>query len=342
MLLGPIWQLVDSSTIGGIESHIAALSAALRDAGQPTEIVLLTNHGPNPWLTQLAARGLAVRVLDGGFRTLRAAIAAEKPALIHTHGYKAGIVGRVAALFDGIPSVSTFHAGERGPFPVNLYQMLDEWSSVLSTRVTVSPAIAAGHPLKTHLIRNFVSLPKPAVRDPDCRTIAFVGRLSPEKGPDRFCEIARRCDPALGFHIYGEGPMRAELEQRFGNRVVFHGLKPDMQAVWPHIGLLLMPSRAEGLPMAALEALASGIPVAASRVGALPDVIEPSVNGYLFEASDIAEAAAAISRWSELPISVRTSMSADCRRIASERYGPDRPVRQLLALYREAIGQIRH
>ena len=249
-----------------------------------------------------------------------------------------GSIGRVVALLAGVPSVSTFHAGERAPFPVNLYQILDEWSSVLSTRVAVSPAIAAGHPLKTHLIRNFVALPKPAARDSDCSTIAFVGRLSPEKGPDLFCEIALRCDPALGFHIYGEGPMRADLEQRFGDRVVFHGLKPDMQAVWPNIGLLLMPSRAEGLPMAALEALASGIPVAAARVGALPDLIEPSVNGYLFDASDIAGASVAISRWSELSISGRESMSADCRRIASERYGPDQPVRELLALYRQAIG----
>ena len=61
----------------------------------------------------------------------------------------------------------------------------------------------------------------------------------------------------------------------------------DIAQAWREIGLLLMPSRAEGLPMASLEALAAGVPVASARVGAMPEVIDEGVNGWLFDVGDV-------------------------------------------------------
>ena len=328
-----IWQCVDSSAIGGIESHMAALTLALRAKGREATIVLLEPHGDNPWLAQLRAMGVPFDVLSGGIKPLLSALRHERPDILHTHGYKAGILGRLAARLAGVPVVSTFHAGERGPFPVSLYQSLDGLTSCLGARIAVDAEIAEKLPFGAEIIRNFIALPTRPPALPRPASIGFVGRLSPEKGPDLFCELAERTDASIAFHIFGDGPMRPDLETRYRGRVQFHGVEADMAGVWPRLGLLLMPSRAEGMPMAALEALAHGVPVAAARVGALPDLLSDGETGWLFAAGDVAGASNAIRRWASLPDSERLAMSERCRAVAEARFGPDEPVAAVAAIY---------
>ena len=336
LVLRPIWQLIDSSTIGGIESHVATLSEALIKKGRATEIVLLADHGANPWLAQLGDRHLPFSLLDGRFSSLLKRLRADRPSVVHTHGYKAGIMGRLACRLAGIPVVSTFHAGDRGAFPVSLYQDIDRWTSILSTRVAVNDAIAATIPFATHVIRNFIAIEPPGDIAGKPMSVAFVGRLSPEKGPDLFCEIAVQSEAGIAFDVYGDGPMRQDLEKRYGNRIRFHGLQRNMWEVWPRIGLLLMPSRAEGLPMAALEAMAAGVPVAASRVGGLPDLIDPDRTGWLFQPEAVGEACRIIASCVALSYDQRAAMSEMCREAAANRFGPDQPVAQLLQIYAQA------
>ena len=335
-----IWQLVDSSTVGGIESHVAALTLALRERGRAAKIVCLQRHGDNPWFVQLSAKGLPLAILPGGFWPLLAALRRDRPSILHTHGYKAGIMGRMAGLLAGVPVASTFHAGERGAFPVSLYQAVDGLTSCLSARIAVDQGIAAKLPFKAEVIRNFIMLPQRGARSVaqaeagSKRIVGFVGRLSHEKGPDLFCKIAERTGEGVEFHVFGDGPMRGELEKRYGGgHIRFCGLQADMESIWPRIGLLLMPSRAEGMPMAALEALAHGIPVAASRVGALPELLHDSGAGWLFEAGDVTEATKAVAAWMTLPKSERDGMEQRCRLAAEARFGPAEPVSDLLAIY---------
>ena len=109
---GAIWLLLDSRNFGGVESHVLTLASALRDSNIAVQVVFLKDHGPHPMTAALAAQGLACAVLPGGWRGLRAALAAAPPGLLHTHGYKVGVFGRVAARLGGFPCVSTYHAGE--------------------------------------------------------------------------------------------------------------------------------------------------------------------------------------------------------------------------------------
>ncbi len=331
-----IWQLVDSSGVGGIESHVAALSAVLNGAGHKTKIVLLAEHGDNPWFWQLDKLNLEYQILSGGLAGLRKAIKLQPPALIHTHGYKAGIIGRPVARFCKVPVVSTFHAGERAAFPVSLYQSLDSWSSCLAGRIAVNRIIADQLPFSSEIIRNFVVLKAGLVFSQKPRAVGFVGRLSHEKGPDIFCQIAMQVDRAIPFHVFGDGPMRADLEQTYGERVQFHGVASDMSVAWPQIGLLLMPSRAEGLPMAALEALTEGIPVMATAVGALPDVIVSNHNGWLIDGNNPGEAAKAVNVWAGLTDAQRQDMGLQCRQDVQDRFGPDEPLSQILSVYKKS------
>jgi glycosyltransferase involved in cell wall biosynthesis len=331
-----IWILVDSSTLGGIERHVATLVEALHRVPIAAEIVLLAAHGANPWLQQLQMADLPFRVLDGSISGLWAALRQARPELLHTHGYKANIIGRFCARGLGIPVVATFHAGERGAFPVNAYQLVDEYTSILGGRLCVSEAIRAQLPYAAVLTENFMVAPlcSPPATMP--RKIGFVGRLSHEKAPDLFCQLARLGDGGTEWHIWGDGPMRSELQREFGAQVRFHGLVTDLATAWSSLGLLVMPSRAEGLPMAALESLAAGVPIIASAVGGLPSVVHDGQTGWLFETGNLEAAQARITSWQALTPPDQAQMRLNCWTFVKDNFSEARQLPKILATYRAA------
>ncbi|MDB5572536.1 MAG: putative glycosyltransferase [Hyphomicrobiales bacterium] len=293
----PLVLLLDARAVGGIERHVTILARGLAERGVDTRIVLLQDYGDTDVVALLTSQGLPFIQLDGTWGALRRALRDMRPRLLHTHGYKAGLMGRVAAKLARIPCVSTFHAGERAAFPVSVYQTLDEWSACLGATIAVSGKIAKSLPFGATLIPNFVDAPPAPTLAPLPKRVSFVGRLSVEKGPDLFCEVARRADPGIAFHAYGDGPMRAELEARYGEHVTFHGVARDMRPVWRDTGLLLMTSRAEGMPMAALEAFSASVPIACSRVGDLPGLVQENANGWTFDVADQDGAERALANW---------------------------------------------
>lgn len=331
-----IWQLVDARHVGGIERHVSELIAALVVRGLAARAVLYADHAGSQWRDLLHRERTPHRVLGGSFGALRTALCEERPALVHTHGYKAGIFGRIAGRLAGVPVVSTFHAGERAPWPVGFYQQIDAVTSLLGQRISVSQAIAGRLPWRSEVIANFVALPPLETERPlPCR-IAFVGRLSAEKGPDLFCRIARAAGPIARWDVYGDGPMRAPLSAEYGDIVHFHGHSSAMEETWRQVGLLLMPSRAEGLPMAALEALARGIPVAGSAVGGLPSLLRGLGGNWLFEAGNVEAAAGAVRRWHDLAPSALAAVRHDARRAVEERFSPSAALPAILSAYRAA------
>jgi glycosyltransferase involved in cell wall biosynthesis len=331
-----IWILVDSSSVGGIERHVATLAEALRRVALSAEIVLLAPHANNPWLLQLQAARLPFRVLDGSWSGLLSALRQARPQLLHTHGYKANIMGRLSARMLAIPVVATFHAGERGAFPVSAYQLLDEYSSILGGRICVSETIRAQLPYTATLTENFMVAPASPPPPLMPRRIGFVGRLSIEKAPDLFCRLARQRAGQDEWHIWGDGPMRADLEREFGTHVRFHGLVTDLSSAWASLGLLVMPSRAEGLPMAALESLAAGVPIIASAVGGLPSVVHDGTTGWLFEAGNLDAAQRGIETWRALASAQQAHMRLACWTFVKENFSAARQLPKILATYRAA------
>jgi len=309
---GPIWLLVDSSGIGGIERHIGNLAHGLAGRGLPAEVVLLAEHPGNTWIEQLAARGSPVRMLDGSFAGLVASLRRCQPRLLHTHGYKAGILGRIAARLTRIPVVSTFHSGEPVGWRVRLYRQADEWSAFLAQRIAVSSTVQSRLPYCSNLIPSFGAAGSKPPADELPRRVGFVGRLSEEKRPDAFCEIAKSAEPGLEWHIYGDGPLRGDLERNFSDAVQFHGMVTGMEAVWPTLGLLLMPSRFEALPLAGLEALAAGVPILASRVGDMADLVVEGKTGWLFDPDDLGTAQRRINQWRRLSRAEQAGLREAC------------------------------
>jgi glycosyltransferase involved in cell wall biosynthesis len=330
-----IWLLLDSRDLGGIESHVLQLAAGLAGDGRHPRVLFWADYGGHPLKLALDQAGLVHETVSGGLGGLIRMLATRRPAVLHTHGYKAGILGRLAARLAGRPVVSTFHAGEPGTGKLRLYVMLDRLTARLGRRIAVSALIAEPLPKPVALIANFVELPDAGHLDGDHDRIGFVGRLSHEKGPDLFCDLAAKL-PGQRFTLYGDGPMRADLEARYAGAVEFRGRVVPMAPHWVDIGLLVMSSRHEGLPLAALEAMAHGVPVAAFAVGGLPDLIRHGRNGFLAPAGDLAALAAGIGSWLALPAEARARMGEEARATIADRFSVATGIAAVLAEYRAA------
>lgn len=132
--------------------------------------------------------------------------------------------------------------------------------------------------------------------------VGFSGRLSPEKAPEVFVEIARLSQgvPNLRFIMTGGGSMRDEIKKLVSElpstiRFDFVGIVDDVTPYLSLYDILVLPSHLDGRPLVVLESLACGTPVLASRVGGLPEVIIDDTNGYLCTPAVASEFAAHIS-----------------------------------------------
>jgi glycosyltransferase involved in cell wall biosynthesis len=134
--------------------------------------------------------------------------------------------------------------------------------------------------------------------------IGAAGRLSPEKGFGVFAQTAQlvlRERPDAGFVLFGDGPLRSELEQMIStkglrDRFVFAGFRDDLSPWLPNLDLHVMSSFTEGLPVILLEASAAGITTVATNVGGIPEVIEDGKSGFLVSPGDASSLARQIVR----------------------------------------------
>lgn len=308
-VVGEVWILLDSRIYGGIESHVVELASGLQSFHVNVRVVLVVEYDPPAslidklnqaqipvsYLWHLCPKSERSKTIP--VKQITGAVAEHQPSVIHTHGYKAALLARSAKLFTRtFPRlISTYHAGEAPTGKVWVYDWLDRYSARLSDHsFAVSQAIQDKLPTQSELLNNFVTIPEQHCR---YKEIAFVGRLSHEKGADRFIDIARQI-PDIEFSIYGDGPEKPRLVESAPNNVIFHGHQSDMDAVWRSISVLVISSRYEGLPMAALEAMARGIVVISLDVGRLPDLIQDGQNGFL--AHDIPALTDKINNWLEM------------------------------------------
>jgi glycosyltransferase involved in cell wall biosynthesis len=230
--------------------------------------------------------------------------------LLHTHGYKADFYGYRATSRSGLPVVSTAHNWPNTLPRMRVYAALDRFllrsfDGVAAVSDTVADRLRrAGVPkdrIKT--IWNGVDVDRFERARAGVRAeagwanrpvIGFVGRLAPEKGGAILLAAARTVlehVPEALFAFIGDGPSGPEwqrLAKRLGveENVAFLGTRRDMPEVYSSLDVLVLPSFDEGSPIAVLEAMAAHKAVIATRVGGLPALITPGLNGVLIEPAD--------------------------------------------------------
>jgi hypothetical protein len=276
---------VDSSMLGGIETHLVELSKLLTNNHISSYIMFYQDHKNQAFYDLLNQENIRYEFLKGNLSSLLKQLKSfDSNTVIHTHGYKAGILGRLVCKITKHRCISTYHAGEAGTGKLKLYNTLDKLLSPLSINFAVSKQIK--HSIKNaQLLENFIAINKPQSHTNKFKTvinIGFVGRLSFEKGPDIFCRLAGNMQQDLNvkFHIFGDGPLKGELPNL--HNLEYHGLV-ERNTIWKKIDVLLICSREEGLPMALLEAISEKKFIISSAVGAIPSIIKHGITGFLIQ-----------------------------------------------------------
>lgn len=127
----------------------------------------------------------------------------------------------------------------------------------------------------------------------DTFTVSFIGRLSPEKNPGIFIDIAshvieQQANDSIQFRLVGDGPQRIEIERKIfvkklSKKIQVDGVSHQVKQVLEQTSVLILCSEMEGLPMVILEAMAMGIPVIASNVGGVPELVVNEETGFLVD-----------------------------------------------------------
>ena len=328
--------LVDSRSFGGIESHIANLALGLEQASHKVLIILMANYGEHPVFDVDPKLRTKTIKLSGGAVELYQTLSRLSIDVVHTHGYKAGIIGRFICRMLDKAVVSTFHAGERGTLKIRFYRWLDRISAKGTQCISVSQPIADELGVSSDVIQNFVEPAPLKTVSFRCNQLAFVGRFSHEKGPDHFLRVAEAM-PEHIFSMYGAGPLFSSLDKSKPLNMCLLGQVPSMLPHWQEIKVLCITSRAEGLPLVALEAMANGIPVVSYAVGGLPSLIDHGVNGWLVDEHQPAKFIETLEQVMAFSPNRFKLIGQNARKTILDRFSTTAVVPQIETVYRQAL-----
>jgi glycosyltransferase involved in cell wall biosynthesis len=241
-------------------------------------------------------------------KELKLALHQESPSIIHAHGFKATVYGKLVKPKGSI-FITTHHGVTSHTLKVKLYEKVEKEIMKRSDAV-----IAVSGPMKEGLVR--AGIPKEKIKVVEnplsiqplpVKTsngipleLLFVGRLSIEKGCDYLLKALPRLPEkeSIKVTVIGDGLEKDRLIQLAAElkltNVVFKGFQKDVTAFLAQADALIMPSLREGMPMALIEACSMGVPVLGSKVGAIADLVIHGKNGILFQPADPEDLAQAI------------------------------------------------
>ena len=331
---------------------------------EPGEADYVDLRAPGLAIHRVPALGRRIRPADD-LRAL-AALTAEmrrfRPHIVHTHTAKAGTLGRVAAIAARVPGrVHTFHGHLlKGYFPPRTVRLISVAESILARHT--DQLIAVGDRVRHDLLAagigdagQYTVVPPGARLGPlpdsraarqklglaaDGAVVAYVGRLTRIKRPDRLIAVAREviaAMPDVVFAICGDGELATELfsaASDLGRSVRFLGWRADVETVYAAADLVLLTSDNEGMPVSLIEAGMAGVPAVATNVGSVAEVVKDGSTGLLTrcDASDLARSVIRLLRDDKL----RQQLGEAASSWSSMQFGPERLVADVGRIY-EAI-----
>ena len=354
-------SLIDTGLIAGAGKSILQLYAHPQFAERPYLIANFDYGGRLPTEFNDAARegGYRLALLSQRFGLDPSPIATVARLLrehdlnvLETHGYKGHLIGAWLAATHGVAWVATAHGWTDENLKIRVYNALERFLLARAdVAVTVSPPLfdtvaARRRSRPTHLVLNAIDLPELTPRAPRSGplTLGVVGRMSPEKGQDlmldAFATVQAR-HPGTRLRLIGDGQERERLHARAEQlglleHVTFTGWVSDMAAQYAALDLLVIPSRSEGLPFALLEAMSRALPVVATDVGAVRDVLQSGDTGWVVPPGAPAALADAVNAALTDPGAL-AGIGARARASLHPRFSPDERARRMQAVYAEAI-----
>jgi len=276
-----------------------------------------TSASANPFVEAAERAGVPVDIVHESRRFDRSivpqiagALERRAPDIVQTHNVKSHFLMRYSGLYRRYRWIAFHHGYVTTDLKMRAYNQLDRWSlrapvhlvtvcapfeqqlvnhGVASGRITVRhnaiKPFAAVEPERVAALRREFDIAE------DVPVLLMVSRLSHEKGHvDCLEALSRLKSRGAAFRavIVGEGPERGAIERaidrlKLGSEVTLAGHQNDVRAYFGLASFFLMPSHSEGSPNALLEAMAAGVPIVASRVGGIPEIVENGRTGVLVE-----------------------------------------------------------
>jgi glycosyltransferase involved in cell wall biosynthesis len=389
----PIVRVITRLNIGGPSIQATRLTGALDAHGFSTTLIhgrLGDGEGDMSYLIAPGARAIYLdslrrplspladlRALLRLYRELQRA----RPAIVHTHMAKAGMLGRVAAAAYNMTRgaaprarvIHTYHGhvldGYFSPLMTTVFITLERMlARVSDCIVAISPAIERelrdgfriGRGAQYRVVPlgfdlgEFAAIDDRARADArrrldvaaDADVVSTVGRLTAIKQHRLFLDAiaaAARSRPRVLALVAGDGELRSDLEayaRQLGiaDRVRFLGWRRDLSTIYGATDVFMLTSRNEGTPVALIEAMASGVPGVSTDVGGVKDVIDSTDVGARVPDGDTAGLAAHLVRYLADP-ELRRRSGQRARAAVLDRYGLDRLVRDITALYRDLLAR---
>jgi glycosyltransferase involved in cell wall biosynthesis len=306
-----VLEVVGNGIVGGMESVVQRLIERL-----PRERFAVTAMCPaeSPLADRLRALAIEVVIVPmpddppwPSVQTAHALVQSHGIDVIHSHLENAHLLAGLVGSLSGIPVLATVHGRQISMLDLEVHRAAGTHLNVVcrhSHLHALGVGISASHlswipngvdtevfcpgPRSGSGLRRDLGIPD------NVPLIGCVGRFSAEKGPEVFVRASLLlCSllPEAHFVMVGDGPMRDAMQAmsrrfRIDDRLHLPGVRDDMPEVYRQLDLLVCSSHSEAMPLALTEAMATGLPVIGTRVGGVPDLIEPGLTGHLVAPGD--------------------------------------------------------
>jgi glycosyltransferase involved in cell wall biosynthesis len=357
-------HIIETPGTGGAEKLLVDIAAGISPEFTSVGVMMCESWSGR----ELEKRGIAVTVMP-----LRRAfdvtwpirfarfLRAQKVVAVQSHEFTANVYASMGARLAGVPIVCTTHGKNYWPH-ASYRRMAYRWAARNARAFVAVSADLGGFICRTlaipdnavRVIRNGID-PNSFKRDPRTRAgvreelaihptqplLLSCGELTHVKGHEFLLralrQVLERCPDAV-VAIAGHGPLRADLEALANSlgvsaRVRFLGFRTDVPALLNAADIFVMPSLSEGLPLALLEAMSVGVPVVATAVGGVPELIRDGATGWLVPERDVDALARALLGVIQSP-GARERVIGHARQLCRAQYDLQATVRCYAELYR--------
>ncbi len=357
--------IIEAYSITGPAKNLIEFAELAREFNVDTSIAtFVRGQFSNTFIETARAKGIAVHVLrERGLgdravlKDLNELVSRERPQIVQTHAVKSHFLARLAGLPKRVPWIA-FHHGYTWPaFRARVYNQLDRWSLRAAVKV-----VTVSIPFRDELVskgveRNRIDIVHNAIRPdwgsgepgnlreklgiaPEEKVILIVGRLSREKDHLTLLRAVEKLPATVRLRllIVGDGPQRARIEQEtrqlgLTRRVMLTGHQPSAEPYYRIANLAVLSSLSEGSPNALLEAMAAGVPVVATNVGGIPEIVTHQENALLVAPGDVDRMSAAMTRLL-MDTALAGRIVENARAAIREKHSPASRLKKLVEIYR--------
>jgi glycosyltransferase involved in cell wall biosynthesis len=364
--------IIEAYSITGPAKNLIEFAELAREFDVDTSIATFvrgpeSNKFSNTFIETARAKGIAVHVLrERGLgdravlKGLNELVSQERPQIVQTHAVKSHFLARLAGLPKRAPWIA-FHHGYTWPaFRARVYNQLDRWSLRAAVKVVTVSIPFRDELVSKGVARNRIDIVHNAIRPdwgrgepgnlreklgiaPEEKVILIVGRLSREKDHSTLLRAVEKLPATVNprLLIVGDGPERARIEQETRQlgltaSITLTGHQPSAEPYYRIANLAVLSSLSEGSPNALLEAMAAGVPVVATNVGGIPEIVTNQENALLVAPGDVDSMSTAMTRLlMDTALAMRFVENAHAA--IREKHSPAARLKRLVEIYRSVL-----